>query len=105
MHQLTSRTAYSLRVELQDWDGQLVYAQYERFQLASEGQLYRWVWGLGWQEGWGSRACGSEVCILGQSLGVPVPTICPPLWHTSQALEATALHLALPSQWVGSGCC
>ncbi|XP_004586051.2 angiopoietin-4 [Ochotona princeps] len=41
VHQLTSRTAYSLRVELQDWDGQLVYAQYERFQLGSEGQLYR----------------------------------------------------------------
>ncbi|XP_053746348.1 angiopoietin-4 isoform X2 [Panthera pardus] len=41
MHQLTGRTAYSLRVELQDWEGNEAYAQYEHFQLGSEGQLYR----------------------------------------------------------------
>ncbi|XP_069863048.1 angiopoietin-4 [Dipodomys merriami] len=41
VHQLTSRAAYSLRVELQDWEGQETYAQYERFQLGSEGQMYR----------------------------------------------------------------
>ncbi|XP_011378400.2 angiopoietin-4 [Pteropus vampyrus] len=33
--------AYSLRVELQDWEGNEAYAQYEHFQLGSEGQLYR----------------------------------------------------------------
>ncbi|KAM7126935.1 angiopoietin-4 isoform 1-T1 [Molossus nigricans] len=41
VHQLTSRTAYSLRVELQDWEGNEAHAQYEHFQLGSEGQLYR----------------------------------------------------------------
>ncbi|XP_006860792.1 PREDICTED: angiopoietin-4 [Chrysochloris asiatica] len=41
VHQLTSRATYSLRVELRDWEGNEVYAQYEHFQLGSEGQLYR----------------------------------------------------------------
>ncbi|KAG8524160.1 Angiopoietin-4, partial [Galemys pyrenaicus] len=41
VHQLTSSAAYSLRVELQDWEGNEAYAQYERFQLGSEEQLYR----------------------------------------------------------------
>ncbi|XP_076968223.1 angiopoietin-4 [Tamandua tetradactyla] len=41
VHQLTSRAAYSLRVELRDWEGEEVYSQYEHFQLGSEGQLYR----------------------------------------------------------------
>lgn len=41
VHQLTSRATYSLRVELQDWEGNEAYAQYEHFQLGSEAQLYR----------------------------------------------------------------
>ncbi|XP_062944452.1 angiopoietin-4-like [Cynocephalus volans] len=41
VHQLTSGAAYSLRVELQDWEGREAFAQYESFQLGSEGQLYR----------------------------------------------------------------
>ncbi|KAM6163815.1 angiopoietin-4 [Rhynchocyon petersi] len=41
VHQLTHRAAYSLRVELQDWEGKEAFAQYENFQLGSEGQLYR----------------------------------------------------------------
>ncbi|KAL0595282.1 Angiopoietin-4, partial [Plecturocebus cupreus] len=41
VYQLTNRTPYSLRVELQDWEGHKTYAQYEHFQLGSEGQLYR----------------------------------------------------------------
>ncbi|XP_053783050.1 angiopoietin-4 isoform X3 [Desmodus rotundus] len=41
VHQLTSRAAYSLRLELQDWEGNKAYAQYEHFQLGSEEQLYR----------------------------------------------------------------
>ncbi|XP_077623182.1 angiopoietin-4, partial [Crocuta crocuta] len=41
VHQLTSSAAYSLRVELQDWEGNEAFAQYEHFQLGSEGQLYR----------------------------------------------------------------
>ncbi|XP_077905203.1 angiopoietin-4 [Ictidomys tridecemlineatus] len=41
IHQLTSRATYSLRVELEDWEDQEAYAQYERFQLGSEAQLYR----------------------------------------------------------------
>lgn len=47
VHQLTSRAAYSLRVELQDWEGNEAYAQYDHFQLGSEGQLYRWARGQG----------------------------------------------------------
>ncbi|XP_011798802.1 PREDICTED: angiopoietin-4 isoform X1 [Colobus angolensis palliatus] len=41
VHQLTRRAAYSLRVELQDWEGHEAYAQYEHFHLGSENQLYR----------------------------------------------------------------
>lgn len=41
VYQLTSRGNYSLRVDLQDWEGNEAYAQYEHFQLGSEGQLYR----------------------------------------------------------------
>ncbi|XP_047397034.1 angiopoietin-4 isoform X2 [Sciurus carolinensis] len=40
IHQLTSRGTYSLRVELEDWEDHETYAQYERFQLGSEAQLY-----------------------------------------------------------------
>ncbi|XP_053430473.1 angiopoietin-4 isoform X3 [Nycticebus coucang] len=46
VHQLTSRAAYSLRVELQDWEGHEAHAQYEHFQLGSEGQLYSQVLGV-----------------------------------------------------------
>ncbi|OXB78521.1 UNVERIFIED_CONTAM: hypothetical protein H355_007551 [Colinus virginianus] len=42
VHLLTSREPYVLRVELQDWEGNQVYAHYGRFQLDSERQLYRW---------------------------------------------------------------
>ncbi|XP_064529897.1 angiopoietin-4 [Pseudopipra pipra] len=41
VHLLTSRVPYTLRVELQDWEGGQVYAQYGKFQLGSERQLYR----------------------------------------------------------------
>ncbi|OWK03566.1 ANGPT4, partial [Cervus elaphus hippelaphus] len=41
VYQLTSRGNYSLRVDLQDWEGNEAYAQYAHFQLGSEGQLYR----------------------------------------------------------------
>ncbi|XP_020756536.1 angiopoietin-4 isoform X2 [Odocoileus virginianus] len=41
VYQLTSRGTYSFRVELQDWEGNEAYAQYDRFQLGSERQLYR----------------------------------------------------------------
>lgn len=41
VHLLTTQAAYSLRVELMDWEGNRVYAQYERFQLGSERQRYR----------------------------------------------------------------
>ncbi|KAJ6655862.1 hypothetical protein lerEdw1_004632 [Lerista edwardsae] len=41
VHVLTTRAAYSLRVELSDWEGNRVYAQYEKFQLGSERQRYR----------------------------------------------------------------
>ncbi|MBN3298133.1 ANGP1 protein, partial [Amia calva] len=38
---LTSQGSYSLRVELTDWEGNVPYSQYERFQLGSEKQHYR----------------------------------------------------------------
>ncbi|KAJ0069025.1 hypothetical protein NL108_015898, partial [Boleophthalmus pectinirostris] len=41
VHQLTSQGQYSLRVELQDWEGNSGYSQYDRFTLASERQQYR----------------------------------------------------------------
>ncbi|CAI9154452.1 unnamed protein product [Rangifer tarandus platyrhynchus] len=41
VYQLTSRGTYSLRVELQDWEGNEAYTQYDHFQLGSERQLYR----------------------------------------------------------------
>ncbi|XP_044311059.1 angiopoietin-4 [Varanus komodoensis] len=44
VHFLTSQAAYSLRVELLDWEGHRVYAQYEKFQLGSESQRYRLFW-------------------------------------------------------------
>ncbi|KFP79983.1 Angiopoietin-4, partial [Acanthisitta chloris] len=36
----TSQMPYTLRVELQDWEGSQVYAHYGKFQLGSERQLY-----------------------------------------------------------------
>ncbi|XP_060089446.1 angiopoietin-4 [Heteronotia binoei] len=41
VHLLTNQGAYSLRVELLDWEGNRAYAQYEKFQLGSERQKYR----------------------------------------------------------------
>ncbi|NXU93902.1 ANGP4 protein, partial [Xiphorhynchus elegans] len=41
VHLLTSQVPYTLRVELQDWEGGQVYAHYGKFQLGSERQLYR----------------------------------------------------------------
>ncbi|XP_062401702.1 angiopoietin-1 [Sardina pilchardus] len=41
VHQMTSQTQYSLRVELKDWEGHSHYALHDRFQLASEKQQYR----------------------------------------------------------------
>ncbi|XP_059115643.1 angiopoietin-4 [Peromyscus eremicus] len=40
VHHLTSRTAYLLRVELQDWEGRQTSIQYEHFQLGNERQRY-----------------------------------------------------------------
>lgn len=70
VHQLTSSGTYSLRVELQDWEGNDAYAQYEHFQLGSEGQLYRWARVPGGWAGWGPGAGGFRDCTQGQSLGV-----------------------------------
>ncbi|KAL2296980.1 hypothetical protein Nmel_015032 [Mimus melanotis] len=41
VHLLTSQVPYTLRVELQDWEGGQVYAHYGKFQLGSEQQFYR----------------------------------------------------------------
>ncbi|XP_053250603.1 angiopoietin-4 [Podarcis raffonei] len=41
VHLLTNQGAYSLRVELLDWEGNRAYAHYEKFQLGSERQRYR----------------------------------------------------------------
>ncbi|KAG7270248.1 hypothetical protein CRUP_013965 [Coryphaenoides rupestris] len=41
LHRLSLLGQYSLRVELQDWEGNHVYAQYDRFSLASETHGYR----------------------------------------------------------------
>ncbi|EHA97267.1 Angiopoietin-4 [Heterocephalus glaber] len=41
VHQLTSSKSYSLRVEMEDWDGKTFSANFEHFQLGSEEQFYR----------------------------------------------------------------
>ncbi|KAM6147824.1 angiopoietin-4-like [Erethizon dorsatum] len=41
VHQLSSHANYSLRVELEDWDGSKFYANFGHFQLGSEEQYYR----------------------------------------------------------------
>uniref|UniRef100_A0A3B1ITC0 Angiopoietin 4 n=1 Tax=Astyanax mexicanus TaxID=7994 RepID=A0A3B1ITC0_ASTMX len=41
VHLITSRSQYSLRVELRDWEGNAPYSLYEKFQLAGEKQQYR----------------------------------------------------------------
>ncbi|XP_013365466.1 PREDICTED: angiopoietin-4-like isoform X2 [Chinchilla lanigera] len=41
VHQLSSSKNYSLRMEVEDWDGNMFYANFERFQLGSEEQFYR----------------------------------------------------------------
>ncbi|XP_051886911.1 angiopoietin-1 isoform X2 [Pristis pectinata] len=38
---LTNQRAYSLRIELRDWDENQVYGLYEKFHLSSERQKYR----------------------------------------------------------------
>jgi hypothetical protein len=84
MHQLTSRAAYSLRVELKDWEGHEAYAQYERFHLGSEGQLYRWAWGPGLWVGWGPQLVVADSAPRVSPWASPVPTICPPFgWLVS----------------------
>lgn len=42
VHQITSQAQYSLRVELKDWEENSAYALYDKFQLASEKQQYRY---------------------------------------------------------------
>ncbi|XP_055508284.1 angiopoietin-1 [Leucoraja erinacea] len=41
IHRLTSQRAYSLRIELRDWDANHVYGFYERFRLSGERKKYR----------------------------------------------------------------
>lgn len=97
VHQLTRRAAYSLRVELQDWEGHEAYAQYEHFHLGSENQLYRWAQGPDRCGGWGLQAIvGAGVPRLVSTESAPrvslwaspVPAICPPFGCTSWDLEA-----------------
>lgn len=42
LHLLTSQSQYSLRVELQDWEGNHAHSQYDRFTLSDERQQYRY---------------------------------------------------------------
>lgn len=42
LHLLTSQSQYSLRVELQDWEGNHAHSQYDRFTLTDERQQYRY---------------------------------------------------------------
>ncbi|XP_078275005.1 angiopoietin-1 [Rhinoraja longicauda] len=41
IHRLTSQRAYTLRIELRDWDANHVYGLYERFRLSGERKKYR----------------------------------------------------------------
>lgn len=94
VYQLTSRGNYSLRVDLQDWEGNEAYAQYAHFQLGSEGQLYRWAWGPGWWAGRGPWASGYGVCTRGQSLGVSCSCHLSPIWARVMGLGGGWLALS-----------
>ena len=41
IHHLTSREEYKLRVDLEDYEGNTYYAEYDSFKVASEGGKYR----------------------------------------------------------------
>ncbi|KXJ14090.1 Ryncolin-2, partial [Exaiptasia diaphana] len=41
IHRLTARTASSLRVEIEDWDGTRIYAKYGSFSVGDESDKYR----------------------------------------------------------------
>jgi len=41
IHLLTSRENYKLRVDLEDFDGNTYYAEYDLFGVASEGEKYK----------------------------------------------------------------
>ncbi|XP_069828747.1 angiopoietin-2-like [Dendropsophus ebraccatus] len=41
VHQITSQGSYTLRIQLQDWDGNEAYSLYDVFALGSEGNNYR----------------------------------------------------------------
>ncbi|XP_075051560.1 angiopoietin-2-like [Mixophyes fleayi] len=41
VHQLTSQGSYTLRIQLQDWDGNEAYSLYDLFSLGSEENNYR----------------------------------------------------------------
>ncbi|XP_065126219.1 angiopoietin-1-like [Paramisgurnus dabryanus] len=41
VYKLTSQKQYALRVELVDWEGKMVFSQYDKFNLGSEKQNYR----------------------------------------------------------------
>ncbi|XP_019634598.1 PREDICTED: fibrinogen-like protein 1 [Branchiostoma belcheri] len=41
IHLLTNQKAYTLRVDLQDWDGETRYATYDIFRVSGESDQYR----------------------------------------------------------------
>ena len=41
LHLLTSLKSYTLRVDLEDWDGNTAYAEYSVFSIGSEQDKYR----------------------------------------------------------------
>ena len=43
LHAITSQGLYELRVELEDWEGNTAYAQYDYFKVGSYEDRYRLV--------------------------------------------------------------
>ncbi|XP_045184463.2 fibrinogen-like protein 1 [Mercenaria mercenaria] len=41
IHQITSSMVYTLRIDMGDWGGNYKYAEYEHFDVGSEGSLYK----------------------------------------------------------------
>ena len=41
LHAITSQGFYELRVELEDWDGNTAFAQYDYFKVGAHGDRYR----------------------------------------------------------------
>ncbi|XP_023415884.1 angiopoietin-4 [Cavia porcellus] len=60
VYQLTSRAKYSLRLEMEDWDGSTNQENFKHFQLGSEDEFYKWV--ILWNNTFSTRDADHDNC-------------------------------------------